>query len=60
MYLKILSALTATFLTVLFLIMVQTVPSATTIEVADYTFLIFKVNCLDGEHFLTGTDLKKI
>ncbi len=60
MYLKILSALTATFLTVLFVIMVQTVPSATTIEMADYKLPIFKVNCLYGEHFLTDTDLKKI
>lgn len=46
MYLKILSGLTAAFLAILFVIMVQTVPSATVLH-GDYANLsVIKVNCI--------------
>lgn len=45
MYLRILSALTVTFLAVLFLVMVQTVPSATTMTTAGEFLPLIKVNC---------------
>ncbi|MEH6401984.1 MAG: hypothetical protein V7750_01335 [Sneathiella sp.] len=49
MYLKTLSALTATFLAVLLIIMVQTVPMATTVTTAGEYFPLLKANCLSLE-----------
>lgn len=46
MYIKILSGLTAAFLVILFVIMVQTVPSATVLH-GDYASLsVIKANCI--------------
>ena len=61
MYMKILSALTATFLVILFAVMAQTVPSATSFEIADqnHPFLLLKVMCSEP-HFSAGSDLKRI
>ncbi len=59
MYIKILSGLTVTFLAVLFVIMVQTVPTATTFKGTSPHLFIIKANCLE-EIIPTGVDLKRI
>ncbi len=46
MYLRILSGLTAAFLAIVFVIMVQTVPGATNLH-GDYSYLsVIKANCV--------------
>lgn len=59
MYLKILSGLTVTFLAVLFAIMVQTVPTATTLNIENSHLFFIKANCLK-EDVVLGADLKHI
>jgi len=59
MYLKMLSAVTAVFLTVLFAVMVQTVPTATSFETAENSLLFQFVTCPKGQAF-SKSDLKHI
>ncbi|MBL4906038.1 MAG: hypothetical protein JKX94_01185 [Sneathiella sp.] len=59
MYLKILSGLTATFLAVLFVVMAQTVPTATAFNGAGAHLSIIKAHC-QGDNFLPSFDLKSI
>ncbi|OUR77281.1 hypothetical protein A9Q83_11275 [Alphaproteobacteria bacterium 46_93_T64] len=49
MYIKVLSALTATFLGVLFIVMVGTMPTSVALNVDSELSHIFKINCLIEE-----------
>lgn len=59
MYLKMLSAVTAVFLTVLFAVMMQTVPTATSFETAGNSLLFQLVTCPKDQAY-SKSDLKHI
>ncbi|WP_169545322.1 hypothetical protein [Sneathiella aquimaris] len=54
MYLKTLTTLTLCFLAVLFVVMVQTVPNATSFQVANHEPSLIKVICTKNERPLAS------